>query len=89
MIYRLHVYVYLVLLLTSCELNPFNQLLLNLLVASLHCWQIGVLRHGVSYILLEQSVSNEDLFVAVVNLLTSAARHQVCYLRFQVLYVNV
>lgn len=89
MIYRLHVYVYLVLLLISCELNPFNQLLLNLLVASLHCWQIGVLRHGVSYILLEQSVLNEDLFVAVVNLLTSAARYQVFYLRFQVLYVNV
>lgn len=89
MIYRLHVYVYFVLLLISCELNPFNQLLLNLLFASLHCWQIGVLRHGVSYILLEQSVLNEDLFVAVVNLLTSAARYQVFYLRFRVLYVNV
>ncbi|XP_062019836.1 uncharacterized protein LOC133736387 isoform X1 [Rosa rugosa] len=42
--------------------------------------QIEDLRHGISYILLEQSVSNEDLFVAVVNLLTSAARYQPAFL---------
>ncbi|RDY02949.1 hypothetical protein CR513_13529, partial [Mucuna pruriens] len=34
------------------------------------------LRHSLSYILLEQSVSNEDLFVATVNLFTSAAHYQ-------------
>ncbi|TKY67768.1 Nucleoporin NUP188-like [Spatholobus suberectus] len=34
------------------------------------------LRHSVSYILLEQSESNEDLFVATVNLFTSAAHYQ-------------
>ncbi|XP_061362673.1 uncharacterized protein LOC133306382 isoform X2 [Gastrolobium bilobum] len=34
------------------------------------------LRHSVSYILREQSISNEDLFVATVNLFTSAAHYQ-------------
>ncbi|TQE02447.1 hypothetical protein C1H46_011972 [Malus baccata] len=43
--------------------------------------QIGELRYSISYILLEQSELNEDLFVAAVNLLTSAARYQVCYSR--------
>ncbi|KAL2329164.1 hypothetical protein Fmac_022591 [Flemingia macrophylla] len=38
--------------------------------------EIMNLRHSVSYILLEQSVSNEDLFVATVNLFTSAAHYQ-------------
>nr|XP_011457925.1 PREDICTED: uncharacterized protein LOC101300415 [Fragaria vesca subsp. vesca] len=42
--------------------------------------QIGDLRHGISDIILEQSVLNEDLFVAVVNLLTSAARYQPAFL---------
>lgn len=42
--------------------------------------QIGDLRQCVSYILLEQSEWNEDLFVAVVNLLTSAARYQPAFL---------
>nr|XP_024933206.2 uncharacterized protein LOC107427578 isoform X2 [Ziziphus jujuba var. spinosa] len=38
--------------------------------------QITELRHSVSYILLQQSVGQEDLFVAIVNLLTSAACYQ-------------
>ncbi|BFG42271.1 hypothetical protein CerSpe_285450 [Prunus speciosa] len=42
--------------------------------------QIGDLRQCVSYILLEQSEWNEDLFVAVFNLLTSAARYQPAFL---------
>ncbi|XP_050146122.1 uncharacterized protein LOC126621628 isoform X1 [Malus sylvestris] len=42
--------------------------------------QIGELRHSISYILLEQSELNEDLFVAAVNLLTSAARYQPAFL---------
>ncbi|XP_054786453.1 uncharacterized protein LOC129292825 isoform X2 [Prosopis cineraria] len=42
--------------------------------------QIMDLRHSVSYILSEQSSSNEDLFIATVNLLTSAAYHQPAFL---------
>ncbi|XP_068319401.1 uncharacterized protein [Pyrus communis] len=42
--------------------------------------QIGELRHSISYILLEQSELNEDLFVAAVNLLTSAACYQPAFL---------
>ncbi|KAG4985011.1 hypothetical protein JHK86_032702 [Glycine max] len=38
--------------------------------------EIMDLRHSVNYILLEQSESNEDLFVATVNLFTSAAHYQ-------------
>ncbi|XP_027909728.1 uncharacterized protein LOC114168941 isoform X2 [Vigna unguiculata] len=38
--------------------------------------EIMDLRQSLSYILLEQSVSNEDLFVATVNLFTSAAHYQ-------------
>ncbi|XP_057456711.1 uncharacterized protein LOC130747712 [Lotus japonicus] len=38
--------------------------------------EIIYLRHSVSCILLEQPESNEDLFVATVNLLTSAAYYQ-------------
>ncbi|KAL9296251.1 hypothetical protein ACSQ67_022147 [Phaseolus vulgaris] len=38
--------------------------------------EIMDLRHSLSYILLEQSESNEDLFVATVNLFTSAAHYQ-------------
>ncbi|XP_068323187.1 uncharacterized protein [Pyrus communis] len=41
---------------------------------------IGELRHSISYILLEQLELNEDLFVATVNLLTSAALHQPAFL---------
>ncbi|KAG4395805.1 hypothetical protein GLYMA_19G036450v4 [Glycine max] len=33
--------------------------------------EIVDLRHSVNYILLEQSQSNEDLFVAIVNMFTS------------------
>ncbi|KAI4297724.1 hypothetical protein L6164_037599 [Bauhinia variegata] len=42
--------------------------------------QISDLRDSLSYILLEQSVPKEDLFVAAVNLLTSAARYQPAFL---------
>ncbi|KAL5055383.1 hypothetical protein RYX36_036065 [Vicia faba] len=50
----------------SCETTyfaPDNQEIINL-------------RHSMSYILREKSESNEDLFVATVNLLTSAANYQ-------------
>ncbi|KAJ1422124.1 hypothetical protein SESBI_13251 [Sesbania bispinosa] len=47
---------------TTC-FAPDNQEILNL-------------RHSVSYILQEQSESNEDLFVATVNMFTSAAHSQ-------------
>lgn len=40
-------------------------------------FQIADLRHSVESSL--QSVEDEDLFVASVNLLTSAAHYQVCY----------
>ncbi|KAI9127540.1 hypothetical protein K1719_000533 [Acacia pycnantha] len=42
--------------------------------------QVLDLRHSLSYILSEQSASNEDLFIATVNLLTSAAHHQPTFL---------
>ncbi|KAL4616065.1 hypothetical protein ACB092_07G172100 [Castanea dentata] len=42
--------------------------------------QITDLRHSISYILLKQSVCNEDLFVATVNVLTSAAHYQPAFL---------
>lgn len=42
--------------------------------------QIADLRHSINHILLEQSVWNEDLFVATVNLLTSAAHYQPAFL---------
>ncbi|GMY05519.1 nucleoporin like [Fagus crenata] len=38
--------------------------------------RIADLRHSINHILLEQSVWNEDLFVATVNLLTSAVHYQ-------------
>ncbi|PON83420.1 hypothetical protein TorRG33x02_208350 [Trema orientale] len=38
--------------------------------------QVADLKDSVGYILLEQSAENEDLFVAIVNLLTAAARYQ-------------
>ncbi|CAK8576856.1 unnamed protein product [Lathyrus sativus] len=50
----------------SCETTyfaPDNQEIINL-------------RHSMSHILREKSESNEDLFVATVNLLTSAANYQ-------------
>ncbi|GMY05517.1 nucleoporin like [Fagus crenata] len=42
--------------------------------------RIADLRHSINHILLEQSVWNEDLFVATVNLLTSAAHYQPAFL---------
>ncbi|GLT30700.1 hypothetical protein SLA2020_054910 [Shorea laevis] len=42
--------------------------------------QIADLKHSVCCVLLEQIVLNEDLFVAFVNLLTSAARYQPAFL---------
>ncbi|XP_028776786.1 uncharacterized protein LOC114733485, partial [Neltuma alba] len=42
--------------------------------------QIVDFRLSLSYILLEQSASNEDLFIATVDLLTSAAHHQPAFL---------
>ncbi|XP_062087174.1 uncharacterized protein LOC133793982 [Humulus lupulus] len=38
--------------------------------------QVADLKYSVSFILLEQSEENEDLFVATVNLFTAAARYQ-------------
>ncbi|XP_027354241.1 uncharacterized protein LOC113864573 [Abrus precatorius] len=38
--------------------------------------EIMDLRYSLSYILLEQPISNEDLFVAIVNLFISAAQYQ-------------
>ncbi|XP_062085681.1 uncharacterized protein LOC133791781 [Humulus lupulus] len=38
--------------------------------------QVADLKDSVSFILLEQSQENEDLFVATVNLFTAAVRHQ-------------
>lgn len=37
------------------------------------------LRHAINCILQEKAHRNEDLFLAIVNLLTSAARFQVCF----------
>ncbi|GKV20984.1 hypothetical protein SLEP1_g31022 [Rubroshorea leprosula] len=42
--------------------------------------QIADLKHSVCCVLLEQVVLNEDLFVAFVNLLTSAAHYQPAFL---------
>ncbi|KAL0536080.1 hypothetical protein IC582_025012 [Cucumis melo] len=42
--------------------------------------QIAELRQSIECILLKKSVSNEDLFVAVVNMLTSAALYQPSFL---------
>ncbi|KAF3434642.1 hypothetical protein FNV43_RR21727 [Rhamnella rubrinervis] len=38
--------------------------------------EITELKHSVGYLLLEQSMGHEDLFIAILNLLTSAARYQ-------------
>ncbi|KAB1207586.1 hypothetical protein CJ030_MR7G022888 [Morella rubra] len=42
--------------------------------------QITDLRHSVNSILLDQSASNEDLFVAILNVLISAANYQPAFL---------
>lgn len=43
------------------------------------------LRHSINSILLEHWILNEDLFIAILNLLTSAARYQVSYGTFLLL----
>ncbi|GLT69630.1 hypothetical protein SLA2020_417670 [Shorea laevis] len=47
--------------------------------------QITDLRHTVNYILLEKSAWNKDLFVSIVNVLTSAANYQL----FVALFPNI
>ncbi|XP_022725660.1 uncharacterized protein LOC111282033 [Durio zibethinus] len=42
--------------------------------------QMTDLRHSINCILLEHLIRNEDLFIAILNLLTSAARYQPAFL---------